>query len=184
VSTYDCCVKNHPTNALDACGHPPQVLQRSTSTARGQTPPRQEPVTTPGPVEPSYPSPRLPQSPPRPGPDVMPIPQREPEEAARKRSGSTSKPVPKPPEVFTFPDAWDPVPGQPPWRPCIHKGTGGPGPSNPRAVADWIRCTYQCGMYQVSFYVFGKKSEDCKRQNNLDRAEGLAKNSHAQGKGR
>lgn len=104
--------------------------------------------------------------------------EREPEAAARKRTGNVAKSAPAPPEVFDFPQAYVPVPGEPPWRPCTSKGTGGHGPSNPLPFADWIRCTYQCGRYQVRFYIFGRKAEECREQKNAERAEKFAKDHH------
>lgn len=100
------------------------------------------------------------------------MPDKEPEEAVRRRTVDTS------PEVFPFPQAYVPVPGEPPWRPCTPKGTGGPGPSRQRQRADWIRCTYQCGLYQVKQFIFGRKSEECEEKRNMDRAEQLARDFH------
>ena len=104
-------------------------------------------------------------------------------DAARKK-GNISKPVPAAPKVLAFAEAWVPVPGEPPWRPCMFKGSGGPGPSSPLPVAGWIRCTYQCGRYEVEFHVWGKKSEDCKEKKNFERAEQLARRYDAGSKGR
>lgn len=99
-------------------------------------------------------------------------------EAARRRAGPVSKPVPAAPKVTAFEEAWIQVAGEPPWRPCTHKGTGGHKPSDGRLTTDWILCRYQCGKYEIEYYIFGKISEECAEKRNMDRAEELARNRH------
>jgi len=99
-------------------------------------------------------------------------------EASRGRRSRAETSAPLPPKVELNEEAWIPADGEPPWRPCIRKGTGGAGASTPRPQADWLRCEYQCGKYEVRLYIFSRRSEDCEARRNLDRAEELARGAH------
>ena len=99
-------------------------------------------------------------------------------EASRGRRSKVHTGPPRPPEVHLFLAASNEVKGGPPWQPCKDKGTGGFGPSKPGPQEAWVRCTYQCGRYEVEFYIPGKVSERCKDRWNLDRAGGFARDAH------
>lgn len=188
ATSYDCCVKNHPYDAVDACGYPPGVARGPSP--KPETTPTPEPVKTTEPVpapEPVPPSPPTRQPSPLPDlrPDVFVKPERNPEEAVRRRPGG-SKPVlkpPKPNEVSVHEEGWQPVPGEPPWRPCDFRGGGGKGGSAGNSLpANWIRCSYQCGRYQVVLYdVWGTSTLDCDRRAHLERAERAAREFDAKG---
>lgn len=49
LSSYDCCVKNHPYDALDACGHPPGLSTRSGTTTSTAVPQASTTTATPAP---------------------------------------------------------------------------------------------------------------------------------------
>ena len=99
-------------------------------------------------------------------------------EASRGSSGKVETHPPRAPEIAVFEEGWGRAQGEPPWRPCNYKGHGGPGSSSPRPGDSWIQCRYQCGRYEVKFYIFSRRSEDCDNPKNLGRAEGLAKGAH------
>lgn len=107
------------------------------------------------------------------------------EEAVRRTSGGRTKaaPSPKPNEVIAHEEGWQPVPGEPPWRPCEFRGGGGKGGSAGTTLpANWVRCVYQCGRYLVTIHdVWGTSTLDCDQRRHLDRAERLAKELHGKG---
>jgi hypothetical protein len=93
-------------------------------------------------------------------------------EASRGRQKKAAPNWPPAPKVEVREDVSIPE-GEPPWQPCIWIGGEGPNSSMPKA--EWIRCVYMCGKYEVTLYVFGKRAEDCKLPRSLDRAEDAAK---------
>ncbi len=97
-------------------------------------------------------------------------------EASRGKQSKVKTSTPPPPTVRVNEDGWVRVEGEPPWRPC--KGIGSDGANSTAGQAQWIRCTYRCGRYEVEQHIFGKRTEDCGDQRNLDRAEQLAKRFH------
>ncbi|HLL55156.1 MAG TPA: hypothetical protein VK447_16490 [Myxococcaceae bacterium] len=182
-TTYDCCVQKHGANAVEQCNH-----LRDTPTLP-EAPLRPKPVKTADPVKAPEPPPtKQPDLPRGLGPDVFVLPKGDLEEAVR-RTGD-KKPAPEPrlpePEVRDAEDLWEPVPGEPPWRPCGWRGTGGPGPFKPKGVpATFVRCSYQCGRYAVKLYWAGKAEDDCLDPNAFKKAEKLAKEFHkSSGNGR
>lgn len=186
LTTYDCCVKDHPADAVEVCGYPPDSSMPRGPTPKPKTVPRPakvEPATAdPEPERSPEPPPTRPRTPVRVGPDVFPVQERGPEEAVR-RTRSTRElnvPQPRPPKVEEFKEGWQPTPGEPPWRPCYWSGAGGPAPFKPKGAPDNIvRCTYRCGKYQVVLYdVPGKSENDCLHPDALKRAEKEAKNFH------
>jgi hypothetical protein len=98
-------------------------------------------------------------------------------EASRGGRRKATTGPPRPPEVRLFLDASNEVKGGLPWQPCEDKGTGGSGPSKP-GPEPWVRCTYQCGRYQVEFYIPGRDSERCKDRRNIDMAGRCARDAH------
>jgi hypothetical protein len=99
-------------------------------------------------------------------------------EASRGGRRKVEARAPASPRVEVFVEAYVPVTGEPPWRPCTFNGTGGPGASSPRPEEAWIECRYQCGKYAVRLYISSRRSEDCQSRKNLDRAEDLAKGAN------
>jgi hypothetical protein len=98
--------------------------------------------------------PEVPEKPASPETTKPPVPvivnppkvdEREPEEAARK-----DRP-PQPPEVAVADQDWRPAePNAPRYLPCSYVSLGGSGPFRPeKAPADWVRCYFRCGRYQV-----------------------------------
>jgi len=125
--------------------------------------------------KPSPPTPELkPASPLIVKPEPPQVPEREPEKAGRR---STEKPR-RPNEVFINEDDWKPVKGEPRYRPCIWKGTGGGAPGKDSSLPPvWLRCTYQCGRYEVILRdVRGKSEDECNTYSRLKRAESEARN--------
>jgi hypothetical protein len=98
-------------------------------------------------------------------------------EASRGGRRKAATGPPRPPEVHLFLAASSEVKGGLPWQPCERKGTGGPGPSKP-GPQEWVLCRYQCGRYEVEFYIPGKLSERCQDRWNLDMAGRYAMDAH------
>lgn len=96
-------------------------------------------------------------------------------EASRGRRKKQVPDRPPAPKVESREDVWVPVEGEPDWRPCFWKGVGGGGAYSSKPTSGVIRCTYMCGKYEVTLYVFGRREEDCELRRNLDQAEEAAK---------
>jgi hypothetical protein len=100
--------------------------------------------------------PKVPETPERASPETTKPPppvivnplegaERETEEATRRYDRP-----PKPNRVRIDPN-WKPAtPNEPRDKPCWYVGLGGGGPFRPeKAPADWARCSYRCGRYEV-----------------------------------
>ena len=177
-NSYECCIRESPNP--ENCGQPEGI---PTIRARGPAPeprpaPRRAPVETLEPVKlPESPPTRQPQPPQSLGPDVS---RREQEEASKRtgdRKPSPERP-PRPNNVEIYEDDWKRELDEPRYRPCFWKGSGGAAPGNDStAPLVWIRCTYQCGRYQVRLFDIRARTEaECNKYPHLKRAESEAKN--------